>query len=88
MLWIILALFVVGGFLYACKYHDYHNIYNNHNGRRPDNSAHGFDDVTEYDRPHPHFEAPTEAEIDHDYMLREQEEQAEEESYLEHMHDE
>lgn len=41
MLWIILALFVVGGFVYVCKYDDYHNIYNNHNGRRPDNSAHG-----------------------------------------------
>ena len=29
MLWIILGLFVVGGFVYVCKYDDYHNIYNN-----------------------------------------------------------
>ena len=28
MLWIILALFVVGGFVYVYKYDDYHNIYN------------------------------------------------------------
>ena len=88
MLWIILAIFVVGGFVYVCKYDDYHNIYNNHNGRRPDNSAHNFYEQTEYDRPDPDFEEFTEEEIDYDYMLREQEEQAEEESYLEHMHDE
>ena len=112
MFWIILALFVVGGFLYACKYDDYHNNfvkpkdqreftrfglarnctfknnYNNHNGRRPGNSAHGFDDVTEYDRPDPDFEEFTEDEIDYDFMLRDQEEQAEEDYYIAHMHDE
>ena len=69
MLWIILALFVVGGFVYACKYDDYHNHYNNHNGRRPGNSEHGFDDVTEYDRPDPDFEEFTEDEIDYDLLL-------------------
>ncbi|MGM9691942.1 MAG: hypothetical protein ACI3X6_01915 [Alloprevotella sp.] len=88
MFWIILALIVVGGFVCVCKYDDYHNIYNNHNGHRPGNSAHGFYEVTDYDRPDPDFEEFTEEEIDYDYMLREQEEQEEEDYYIKHMHDE